>query len=349
MNTRMMIIGVALTFFCCLFYNVSEAGDIPIPEFYGLYALEKGKLIELDDKDKFYQFDENVKFILYSKVIALSGSNGFTIRKFLYARNVISKNFNGSPRVDPYNKWVVSSDEPVKTHSKPIPHQPEQIYLAPKEPFQMGVYVFEMGSSPIAYFSVGKSADELQSSTACVDVEAAMFSAMVVGSHGKEIPCGSNTTTNVQSIIEDNNPKNRAGKQLLGLWQGSIYDESSKQALSMTLTGEPPNLSGKIDMSDVKTGMSAKGTVSNFSYNSSGLSFNANLSYGGEKPYRYSCSVKLQLHGDFGHAGSSEGNLAVSGSGRAVLDCDFMDPKKGKQHQSQQGNEKFFIEKVEKH
>ena len=41
------------------------ARSAPLPEYYGVYAVDGGKLIEI--KDKPYEFNRNVQFIVFNK------------------------------------------------------------------------------------------------------------------------------------------------------------------------------------------------------------------------------------------------------------------------------------------
>src|SRR3989344_3125778 len=212
------------------------ARSAPLPEYYGVYAVDGGKLIEI--KDKPYEFNRNVQFIVFNKTInMLSGS--IEIHKSVFVRNEIivgvgGYNYGEPPKVSKSNKWKKSSAPPVETRIKPISGQPEQVYAVRREPLPPGFYSISFGGETAGYFFVDKKSvfQNFEAGPHCVDLEVSDAFASMMGAGGKEVPCNSKSATPGASSANKTTSKGAQGKST-----GDVVSELSR-LLSLPIASE---------------------------------------------------------------------------------------------------------------
>lgn len=161
----------------------------PVPEFYGLYAVDAGDLHEIKDvKDITMSLSPNVRFIYFHKAIASFGGPEVGTRRLSWLRNRTELDgnfggFDGSPptnakrKVTAVRAWGIYTREAQETiialRSKPVSGQPEMIEYVPSEPFAQGAYELMFEESSKGRFYVGKlpSDDAIEQSEDCIDIE----------------------------------------------------------------------------------------------------------------------------------------------------------------------------------
>ncbi len=167
------------------------AHSAPLPEYYGVYAVDGGKLVEIKNVGRLYEFSRNVQFIFFDKRINLL-SDSIELRQSVFVRNrVVLSQFGPSKpsSVSEVNEWTTNkAAPPVEIRIKPIPGQPEQVYAVPRESLPPGAYSISFDNrSGVGYFYVDKESvlRDLNSGLRCVDLK--------VDPNGlwkdKEVPC----------------------------------------------------------------------------------------------------------------------------------------------------------------
>ena len=174
-----------------------------LPEYYGLYAIDGNKLIELTTK-KNVELSPTVQFVFYNKVVALVPVE-LKITNMIYVRNNIDKLFDkNNTKITSINQWRPSSNFDVK--EKPVPGQNEMIYLIPQSPLTSGVYEVSGGvdGSPIFTINWNEIAKNLNNGPHCVDeiVEGGWggYAQMINSGGGKYIPCADKSVTAAATI-----------------------------------------------------------------------------------------------------------------------------------------------------
>lgn len=170
------------------------AQSAPSVEYYGVYAVEGGKVTELtQDKTINQEFGPKVQILVFNKNVAQLADH-IQIRRMVYVRNEIivgfGNNFGKPPEVSPHKKWRASKDRLVKTRIKPVPGQPEQVYIVPASPLPPGVYSVGVGGKGNSFFiSKNVVLQNLETGPHCVDLEVSDAFASMMGAGGKEVPC----------------------------------------------------------------------------------------------------------------------------------------------------------------
>ena len=169
-----------------------------LPEYYGLYAIDGNKLIELTTK-KNVELSPNAQFVFYNKVVSLVPVK-LKITNMIYVRNNIDKLFDkNNTKISSINQWRPSSNVDVK--EKPVPGQNEMIYVIPQAPLTSGVYEVSGGvdGSPIFTINWNEVAKNLNNGPHCVDeiVEGGWggYAQMINSGGGKYIPCTDKSVT----------------------------------------------------------------------------------------------------------------------------------------------------------
>jgi hypothetical protein len=149
---------------------LARAAD-PVPEFYGFYALDNGRLTELKaSSSNWPNVSATTRFIEFGKGVGAAVSNTH-LSRLVFLRAIIDPDSATPERME--NRWYRSSNvsRDMELRSKPVVGQPEMIMLVPREALTNGVYSVVRGESVIATFYVNKDAvlANLQESKDCVD------------------------------------------------------------------------------------------------------------------------------------------------------------------------------------
>jgi tetratricopeptide (TPR) repeat protein len=146
--------------------SAQGAEKLPIPEYYGVYAVTDGKLasvmdgksphrpqtqsIELYSLAGFsgksysaFQFSPDVRFIVYSPTASDLGQS-INLYKLAYVNNFFHKNDSGQVvKVEQVNGTLMArlSKLEINLLSKPVPSQSQMIQLIPEENLTPGIYV----------------------------------------------------------------------------------------------------------------------------------------------------------------------------------------------------------------
>lgn len=246
----------------------------PVPEFYGFYAVDGGKLHEFGKtQDKVEgDFSPGVRFILFDKRVALAPADPSLYRlKFIrYLREPADPaDFNGGMCVVKEHKlWMRSEDKErqLELRSKPMPGQTEMVMFVPREPLKPGAYLVAEDDHAYGYLFVGRNDlfANLEASADCVDASrrtqggiAAMFQQF--GGWHDEVPCsqsnmkpgtkdrcqGPTARSTVASTAGASGgaPAAASGTGVAGTWTGrieiSIMGYYATLAISSTTAGQP--------------------------------------------------------------------------------------------------------------
>ena len=171
---RMMLMLLGL-------YVSNMAYGVKLPEFHGLYAVDGGKLIEIElVKGKSYDLSSSFQFINYH-------GGQWQLKKVVFVRNKIERNVAGQVMgVEPINKWESVGDW-IEMRTKPVPGAPDMIYEAPREPWTTGAYAMldRHTWSIIVMLYINKKEPLLRQSE-CVDRD---FDIKENTGHEKYVPC----------------------------------------------------------------------------------------------------------------------------------------------------------------
>jgi hypothetical protein len=139
----------------------------PLPEFYGFYLVEYGKLVEFkksqevdlifDSSRKGIEInysgldikDPNVYFIFYEKDIG-KATDSLQIYKLVIVKRLLkwglSSSYKTPPKIYELNKWLVTN-ESFRLKRKPVENRKDMIYLIPENPLKPGIYAINFGES----------------------------------------------------------------------------------------------------------------------------------------------------------------------------------------------------------
>jgi WD40 repeat protein len=143
----------------------SDVAKIPLPEFYGLYALDGGSLFEFKTGQQLATFTPTVQFIAYDKAIAFGGFRPalvyipLKVKKPLVPDEVVrDKNGNFSwegwirltqveyPReMNEALTGVPSDGIGISIRNKGVSGQTEMMQIAPASPLEPGLYQIDAG------------------------------------------------------------------------------------------------------------------------------------------------------------------------------------------------------------
>lgn len=162
-----------LIFFIFSFILISQFLRSAIPEFYGFYYVDKGKLVEFKNPQKKSHHspvwvindrkviigDRKVKFISYKKQDP--DSREIRLNKLLLVkRYIVRRNGDGEVLKVQYlfNKWMISNKS-IRLRKKPLINNSDLLYLVPEKPVAPGVYcVIEEEKDKIYVLSVNPQA-----------------------------------------------------------------------------------------------------------------------------------------------------------------------------------------------
>lgn len=175
------------------------------PEFYGIYANNNNKLIEMAESDKNrppYDFGQNVQFLVFQKRAEMY-ANGLTIERAIFVRTVNNPGMDGKQPPKNVNTWKPRRDGVVSTRTKPVAGQPEQIYVVPRSPLPAGMYIVSVkgGGGELGKFYVDKNqvTQNLERGKDCIDIVVgsgwASYEYDLNGGGGKVMPCSNSPTT----------------------------------------------------------------------------------------------------------------------------------------------------------
>lgn len=176
-------------------YVSNMAYGVKLPEFYGIYAVENDKLIDIKNDSQFSELSHKTQFIVFNKNIQMIADHVRIVR-MVFVRNQIMDGFMSQPpTISAYQKWKASAEAtPIETRIKPVPGQPEQIYLVPRDTLPAGAYSISVGKERMGLFFVDKASvlQGLENSSHCVDLKVHDSMSLRMGESGKEVPCGGN-------------------------------------------------------------------------------------------------------------------------------------------------------------
>lgn len=176
------------------------------PEFYGIYANNNNKLIEMAESDKNrppYDFGQNVQFLVFQKQAEMY-ANSLTIMRAIFVRTVNNPGMDGKQPPKNVNTWKPRRDGiAVAMRTKPVAGQPDQIYVVPREPLPAGMYILSFGDrgEEIGKFYIDKDqvVRSLERGEDCIDIVVgsgwASYEYDLNGGGGKVIPCSNSPTT----------------------------------------------------------------------------------------------------------------------------------------------------------
>lgn len=221
------------------------------PEFYGIYASNNNKLIEMAEGNKSpYDFGPNVQFLVYQKMAEMYAGS-LEIERAIFVRTVNNPGMDGKQPPKNVNTWKPRSDGAVATRTKPVAGQSEQIYVVPRSPLPTGVYIVSIkgGGGEIGKFYVNKDqvARSLERGEDCIDIVVgsgwASYEYDIGGGGGKTIPCsGSSQATSgnnaTPSMPTGTGTNTGASGQISGTQQTNAAKELSKFIDSMPVSEE---------------------------------------------------------------------------------------------------------------
>jgi hypothetical protein len=163
--------GVALSLLVGSVVSPAQA-SVPIPESYGLYAIERD---ELSDGTKAPEagFSPSVRFLFFSKTASMGGWDIF-LQRAAYVRYHIDVGAWAVPdtgpvpvkEVRPVKEWSQPAGSGfrrpaflgrVEVRVEPVPGQDEMILIVPVEPLKPGVYVLQVQPGTWWRFAVERS------------------------------------------------------------------------------------------------------------------------------------------------------------------------------------------------
>lgn len=115
---------------------ISES-KVELPEYYGLYAVDSGKTVELKN-DGSQSFSSNVEFILFSKAVA-SDSKDLALRHLVFVQGVSATQPDHGPNRLPFRSggW---SERSIAFRTKPVKENPEIIRIVPEHTLPSGMF-----------------------------------------------------------------------------------------------------------------------------------------------------------------------------------------------------------------
>lgn len=161
-----------------------------VPEFYGVYARDRGRLVrmEVSAKDvKDVAIGSDTSFIIYEKWVSQTPgvplNQAVALRRLYYIRNhVMTTPLDGfypqsRTPTKPVNKWgAENSGQPLPILMKPVKGYNEAVEIVPKGPLEPGVYSLRTLGNAYA-FSVRFS--DINNDNFCVDMYADSIGAVL--------------------------------------------------------------------------------------------------------------------------------------------------------------------------
>lgn len=181
---HLLVIGILLA--VPFLYTNSLAQKEPLPEFYGFYLVDNGKLIEFKKaQERLLLFvqgrgpeisysgldvkDPNVYFILYEKSMDNMITTGLQLFKLVFVKRYIWWEIDGSRReIYDINKWLVS-DKVYKLKRKPVEKKQDMLILIPESSLKPGVYAINAFDMPEAYYDFSVNFDKYDLESEAVD------------------------------------------------------------------------------------------------------------------------------------------------------------------------------------
>lgn len=170
-----------------------------LPEFYGVYAIDKGKLTELTENwEEKPELSKLAKFIVFDKGISQK-IQSLKLVKMVYVRNYI---YRASKEVQKNEEYHLIKDKKrsIDFRTKPVKGEDEMVYVVPRNPLVPGIYAMISGDSSDGskkHFAVDikthrKNRD---SGSDCADMSFNNAFSQVIEGAGSLQPCGRDTST----------------------------------------------------------------------------------------------------------------------------------------------------------
>lgn len=208
MKNILIILNLLGLYVCNMAYGSN------LPEFYGIYAMDGTKLTEMKN-DGSYEFQPQVRFILYSQAAGKLAQAGIPVTKLVrlsrmsYVRNVIMSSFGQPPTVTATNKWadepkISARDRAIEIGIKPVAGNPEQVYLVPRPALENGRYTLKAPEGEFHFYvNRNEVIKDPKNGADCVDYMVDNPFALSMGDIRKVVPC--------QSTMNDTKGTNNAG------------------------------------------------------------------------------------------------------------------------------------------
>lgn len=166
------LVAIMAVFFIVGVNSLLASQQTPLPEFYGVYVIENGKLTELKKPQKaaieMYRAgkgtelnysgqnikDQNLSFILYEKdPLGISGSLSINKLQLVkrYLRWTPSQSYSNPPEVREINKWLITRVK-IGLRRKPVENKQDMVILKPEETLKPGVYSLSMETDEDLYY-----------------------------------------------------------------------------------------------------------------------------------------------------------------------------------------------------
>ncbi|MCH7974030.1 MAG: ankyrin repeat domain-containing protein [Bacteroidetes bacterium] len=153
-----------------------------LPEFYGVYALNEGKLIQLGDnttEEQRRDFSKDVSIIVYNQLLEsnVNINKSVFLTNRIYIRNQIEQvlmsyeGFERNVNTTPISKFYPSDTISVKF--KPVENKSGMFYVVPTKSLSPGLYALTIIPNEVYFFAVGiGNIQELKSKyTECMDLD----------------------------------------------------------------------------------------------------------------------------------------------------------------------------------
>ncbi len=211
MSSRQKLFAMRVVFvsagFCMLYSgspNITTAEAVPLPEYYGIYSVDGGKLFQITNQEsqKAFTFHPDVYFIMFKgspqQLMGFPAHTVIQLGKQSFVRYEIALETLSDPGADwpkhiksvgGFSKWdrseprglvdSCSEGDPsseafrkfcVELRAKPVPSQPEMTQYIPRQPLTPGVYYLNVLDGGWAWFFIGdKTQIEEYGRQTCVD------------------------------------------------------------------------------------------------------------------------------------------------------------------------------------
>lgn len=142
----------------------------PLPEFYGFYAVDNGRLIELQESGSPPDVGSAVRFIVFQNNLSPQ-SRGMRVSRMRYLRRSIKPDSKPPTKND--DRWYQVNDttRDIELRAKPIAGQSQMMMLVPRQQLASGAYAVVIGDNHVASIFVNKATvmSDLEKSEDCVD------------------------------------------------------------------------------------------------------------------------------------------------------------------------------------
>lgn len=139
--------------------------ELPLPEFYGTYIIENGKLFRLQKGQEGPHLGKSIKFLVYSTSapetseqleLKTRGPEEITAAWKSQPKPMTERRVSKTPNIDFLFK---AKFRKVSLRAKPVPNQPHMAIVVPEEPLAFGAYFLSTGEE----FCVGSQKEIMAS------------------------------------------------------------------------------------------------------------------------------------------------------------------------------------------